>query len=326
VKRREFITLLGGVAAAWPLAVRAQQPAIPVIGFLNIQSPDAIVNRVRAFRQGLKEAGYVEGENVTIEYRWAEGRFDRLAALAAELVRRQVVVIVAANTASALAAKAVTTTIPIVFNVAEDPAKLGLVASLARPGGNLTGANSFIGELAAKRLELLRELLPGVTRITALVNPTTPLAESALKDIEPAARAMGMQVKVFNASSSGEINAAFTAFVPERPDALFVSADSLFTTRRVQLVHLATRYAVPASYFAREFPEVGGLMSYGSNQSNNYRQVGIYAGHILKGAKPADLPVVQSTKFELVINAQTARMLGLTVPDKLLALADEVIE
>jgi putative tryptophan/tyrosine transport system substrate-binding protein len=326
VKRREFITLLGGVAAAWPLAVRAQQPAIPVIGFLNIQSPDAIVNRVRAFRQGLKEAGYVEGENVTIEYRWAEGRFDRLAALAAELVRRQVVVIVAANTASALAAKAVTTTIPIVFNVAEDPAKLGLVASLARPGGNLTGANSFIGELAAKRLELLRELLPGVTRITALVNPTTPLAESALKDIEPAARAMGMQVKVFNASSSGEINAAFTAFVPERPDALFVSADSLFTTRRVQLVHLATRYAVPASYFAREFPEVGGLMSYGSNQSSNYRQVGIYAGHILKGAKPADLPVVQSTKFELVINAQTARMLGLTVPDKLLALADEVIE
>jgi putative tryptophan/tyrosine transport system substrate-binding protein len=324
LKRREFITLLA--ASAWPLAARAQQRATPVIGFLNIQSPDAIVNRVRGFRQGLKEAGYVEGENVMIEYRWAEGRFDRLAALAAELVRRQVVVIVAANTASALAAKAVTTTIPIVFNAAEDPVKLGLVASLARPGGNLTGANSFIGELAAKRLELLRELLPGVTRITALVNPTTPLADSALKDIEPAAGAMGMQVKVFNASSSGEINAAFTAFVPERPDALFVSADSLFTTRRVQLVHLATRYAVPASYFAREFPEVGGLMSYGSNQSNNYRQLGIYAGHILKGAKPADLPVVQSTKFELVINAQTARMLGLTVPDKLLALADEVIE
>jgi len=284
------------------------------------------VNRVRGFRQGLKDAGYVEGENVTIEYRWAEGQFDQLPALAAELVRRQVVVIVAANTASALAAKAVTTTIPIVFNVAEDPVKLGLVASLARPGGNLTGANSFIGELAAKRLELLRELLPGVTRVTALVNPTTPLAESALKDIEPAARAMGMQIKVLNASSSGEINAAFATFVHERPDALFVSADSLFTTRRVQLVHLATRYAVPASYFAREFPEVGGLMSYGSNQSNNYRQLGIYAGHILKGAKPADLPVVQSTKFELVINAQTARMLGLTVPDKLLALADEVIE
>jgi len=324
--RRKFLATLGGAAAAWPLAARAQQRAMPVIGFLNSQSPDAIVNRVRGFRQGLKDAGYVEGENVTIEYRWAEGRFDRLPALAAELVRRQVVVIVAANTASALAAKAVTTTIPIVFNVAEDPVKLGLVASLARPGGNLTGANSFIGELAAKRLELLRELLPGVTRVAALVNPTTPLAESALKDIEPAARAMGMQVQVFNASSSGEINAAFTAFVPERLDALFVSADSLFTTRRVQVVHLATRYAVPASYFAREFPEVGGLMSYGSNQSNNYRQVGIYAGHILKGAKPADLPVVQSTKFEFVINAQTAKMLRLTLPDKLLALADEVIE
>jgi ABC-type uncharacterized transport system substrate-binding protein len=326
IERRKFLATLGGAAAAWPLAARAQQRAMPVIGFLNIQSPDAIANRVRGFRQGLKDAGYVEGENVTIEYRWAEGRFDRLPALAAELVRRQVVVIVAANTASALAAKAVTTTIPIVFNVAEDPVKLGLVASLARPGGNLTGANSFIGELAAKRLELLRELLPGVTRVAALVNPTTPLAESALKDIEPAARAMGMQVQVFNASSSGEINAAFTAFVPERLDALFVSADSLFTTRRVQVVHLATRYAVPASYFAREFPEVGGLMSYGSNQSNNYRQVGIYAGHILKGAKPADLPVVQSTKFEFVINAQTAKMLRLTLPDKLLALADEVIE
>jgi putative ABC transport system substrate-binding protein len=218
------------------------------------------------------------------------------------------------------------TTIPIVFNVAEDPVKLGLVASLARPGGNLTGANSFIGELAAKRLELLRELLPGVTRVTALVNPTTPLAESALKDIEPAARAMGMQIKVLNASSSGEINAALATFVHERPDALFVSADSVFTTRRVQLVHLATRYALPASYFAREFPEVGGLMSYGSNQSDNYRQVGIYTGHILKGAKPADLPVVQASKFELVINAETARTLGLTVPPTLLARADEVIE
>jgi putative tryptophan/tyrosine transport system substrate-binding protein len=327
IGRRKFLaTLLGGAAAASPLAARAQQRATPVIGFLNIQSPDAIVNRVRGFRQGLKDAGYVEGENVTIEYRWAEGRFDRLPALAAELVRRQVVVIVAANTASALAAKAVTTTIPIVFNVAEDPVKLGLVASLARPGGNLTGANSFIGELAAKRLELLRELLPGVTRVTALVNPTGGLAETALIDIEPAARAMGMQIKVLNASTSGEINAAFATFVHERPDALFVSADSLFTTRRVQLVHLATRYAVPASYFAREFPEVGGLMSYGSNQSDNYRQVGIYAGHILKGTKPADLPVVQASKFELIINAETARTFGLTVSPTLLATADEVIE
>jgi putative tryptophan/tyrosine transport system substrate-binding protein len=325
IERRKFLSTLGGAAAAWPLAAHAQQRAMPVIGFLNIQSPDAVANRVRGFRQGLKDVGYVEGENVMIEYRWAEGRFERLPALAAELVRRQVVVIVAANTASALVAKAMATTIPIVFNVAEDPVKLGLVASLARPGGNLTGANSFIGELAAKRLELLRELLPGVTRVTALVNPTTPLAESALKDIEPA-RAMGMQIKVLNASTSGEINAAFATFVHERPDALFVSADSVFTTRRVQLVHLATRYAVPASYFAREFPEVGGLMSYGSNQSDNYRQVGIYTSHILKGTKPADLPVVQASKFELVINAETARTFGLTVPPGLLVAADEVIE
>ena len=243
-KRRDFITLLGG-AAAWPVAARAQQPAKPTIGFLNSQSPDAIADRVRGFRRGLKEAGYVEGENVAIEYRWAEAQFDRLPALAAELVRRQVVMIVAANTASVLAAKAVTTTIPVVFNVAEDPVKLGLVASLARPGGNLTGVNFFSGELAAKRLELLRELLPGVTRVTALVNPTGPTAETALRDIEPAARAMGMQIKVLNASTSGEINAAFATFVHERPDALFVSPDSLFTTRRVQLAHLTTRHAFP---------------------------------------------------------------------------------
>jgi putative ABC transport system substrate-binding protein len=326
IRRRQFIVTLGGAAAAWPLAARGQQATIPAIEFLNSQSPDAIADRVRGFRQGLKDAGYVEGENVAIEYRWAEAQFDRLPALAAELVRRQVVVIVAANTPSALAAKAVTTTIPIVFNVAEDPVKLGLVASLARPGGNLTGVNFFSGELAAKRLELLRELLPGVTRVTALVNPTGPTAETALRDIEPAARAMGMQIKVLNASTGGEINAAFATFVHERPDALFVSPDSLFTTRRVQLAHLTTRHAVPATYGSREFAEVGGLMSYGSNQSDNYRQVGIYVGHILKGAKPADLPVVQASKFELVINAETARTLGLTVPPSLLAIADEVIE
>ena len=327
MRRREFITLLGGAAATWPLGARAQQPAMPVIGFLNSLSRDAIADRVRGFRQGLKDAGYVEGENVAIEYRWAEAQLDRLPALAAELARRQVVVIIAANTPSALAAKAVTTTIPIVFNVAEDPVKLGLVASLARPGGNLTGINSFIGELVAKRLGLLRELVPGATRVAALVNPTDPITETALRDMETATRAMGMQIKVLNASTSGEINAAFATFVhDERPDALFVSPDSLFTTRRVQLAHLTTRHAIPAISFSREFAEVGGLMSYGSNQSDNYRQVGVYAGRILKGAKPADLPVVQASKFELVINAETARTLGLTVPPMLLARADEVIE
>jgi putative ABC transport system substrate-binding protein len=237
---------------------------MPVIGFLSPASPDALAYILRAFRQGLKDTGYVEGENVAIEYRWAEAQLDRLPALAAELARRQVVVIVAANTPSALAAKAVTTTIPIVFNVAEDPVKLGLVASLARPGGNLTGINSFIGELVAKRLGLLRELVPGATRVAALVNPTDPITETALRDMETATRAMGMQIKVLNASTSGEINAAFATFVHERPDALFVSPDSLFTIRRVQLAHLTTRHAIPAVSFSREFAEVGGL-SYGSD-------------------------------------------------------------
>ncbi len=326
MRRREFITLLGGAAVAWPLAARAQQPAMPVIGFLSAASPDGYTDRVRAFRQGLRDAGYVEGDNVAIEYRWAEGQYDRLPALAAELVRRQVAVIVAAPTPSALAAKSATATIPIVFTVGDDPVKLGLVSSLARPGGNLTGVNFFGAEVVSKRLELLRELIPGVGRLAVLVNPNATLSEGIVRDVEAAARGMGVQVQVFNASTSREIDAAFANLVRERSDAVFVSGDALFTSRRVQLATLATRYVIPSSFSQREVTEAGGLMSYAANLRDTYRQAGVYAGRILKGAKPADLPVVQSTKFELVINAQTARMLGLTVPDKLLVAADEVIE
>jgi putative ABC transport system substrate-binding protein len=324
-KRRDFITLLGG-AAAWPIKARAQQP-MPVIGFLNSTSPDAFADRLRAFRQGLKESGYVEGENVAIEYRWAEGQNDRLPLLAADLVRRQSTVIAATNQASALAAKTATATIPIVFLVAEDPVGRGLVASLARPGGNLTGINFLTGELVAKRLELLRELVPAASRVAVLVNPANVTStETTLRNVEPAARAMGLQIQVLNASTSREINAAFATFVRERPDAVFVSLDPFLISRRVQLAQLATLHKVPTTYAVREFAEAGGLMSYGASLTDAFRQVGAYAGRILKGAKPTDLPVVQATKFELVINAETARMLGLTVPDKLLATADEVIE
>ena len=328
LKRRDFITLLGGAAAAWPIAARAQQAAMPVIGFLHPASPDRFADRLRGFRQGLKDAGYVEGENVAIEYRWADNQFDRLPALAAELVRRQVSVIAAlGGPVPALAAKAATAIIPVVFLVAEDPVRLGLVASLARPSGNLTGITFFNAELGAKRLELLRTLVPGAARVAILVNPANAqTTETTLRDLEPAGRAMGLQLQVLNASSSRDIDKAFEALARDRPDAVFVSLDTSFADRRVQLVHLASRHAIPATYALRDFVEAGGLISYGTNFVDAYRQAGAYTGRILKGAKPADLPVVQSSKFELVINHQTARILGLTVPQSLLVAADEVIE
>jgi putative tryptophan/tyrosine transport system substrate-binding protein len=327
MRRRKFLGVLGA-AAAWPVAARGQQAAMPVIGFLHPSSPENYGSPMRAFRQGLKDAGFVEGENVTIEYRWADNQIDRLPALAAELVRRRVAVIAAGGgTVSPKVAKATTTTIPIVFTVGDDPVKQGLVASLARPGGNVTGINIFAIELESKRLELLRELVPGAVRIAVLVSPTNAAgAESTVRDVEAAARALGLQIQVFNASTSREIDAAFATLVNERPDALFVGAGPFWIDRRVQLAQLAARHALPAIYFDRLNAEVGGLMSYGASLTDAYRQLGIYTGRILKGAQPAELPVLQSTKFELVINAPTARMLGLNVPQALLATADEVIE
>ena len=297
-----------------------------MIGFLSAPSPDINPDYVRAFHRGLKETGYVEGDNVTIIYRWAEGRLDRLPGLATDLARRRVAVLASFGIAPALAAKAATTTIPIVFGVGEDPVGLGLVASLARPGGNLTGFNYLSTEVAAKRLDLLRELVPGAAEVAVLADPTVPPTAPMLREVEKAAGTMGLQTQVFNASSSGEVNTAFATLARERPDALFVGGGFFFNIRRVQLVHLASRYLIPATYQGRQWPEAGGLMSYGANTLDVHRQIGIYAGRILKGATPAELPVVQSTKFELVINAETARLLGLEVPPMLLARADEVIE
>jgi putative ABC transport system substrate-binding protein len=320
--------MLGGAASAWPLAARAQQP-MPVVGIIHAGLPETEPgSRMIAFRQGLNESGYIEGQNVTIEYRWAEGRYDRYSELLADLIRRKVSVIATgANTPGSLAAKAATSTIPIIFGVGQDPVKLGLVTSLARPGGNVTGVNFFIAELAAKRLGLLREMVPGMARVAVLVNPTNAAnAESTVKDVQASAPALGLQIQIFNASTSREIDAAFANFVHERTDALFVGPDPFFNTRRVHLAVLAARLAIPATYAGRDYAEAGGLMSYGSDLADTYRQIGAYVGRILKGAKPADLPVVQTSKLELVINLKTAKALGLDVPPTLLARADEVIE
>jgi putative ABC transport system substrate-binding protein len=327
IGRRDFITLLGGAAAGWPIAARAQTATMPVVGFLDPRSPDAISERLRGFRQGLKEIGYSEGENVAIVYRFAENQTDRLPEMAADLVRRQVAVIATAGEQVAVVAKAATTTVPIVFIASQDPVKLGFVASLSRPGGNMTGINFFSTELVAKRLEFLRALVPAVTRIAVLVNPSNPSSGVATaEDARGAARAMGLQIQIHNAQTRQDIDAVFAVLVRERTDALLVASDTLFSGRRVQLVNLATRHGIPTAFPNREHTEIGGLMSYGSSIVDAWRQAGIHTGRIIKGSRPADLPVVQASKFELVINHQTARMLGLTVPQTLLALADEVIE
>ncbi len=327
MRRREFITLLGGAAAALPRAARAQQPAMPVIGFLNPASPDGFVDRLRGFRQGLKDTGYVDGENVTIEYRWAENDIERLPLLAADLVRRQVNVIAAfAGDIPALAAKAATTTIPIVFLNGADPVKSGLVASLNWPGGNVTGISLLAGTVNAKRLDLIRELVPRVALVAVLNNPIVTEAETRLRDLQGAARTLGLRLLFQTVGSERELDAAFATIADQKAGALFVDGNPFFVSRRDQLIGLAARQMLPTMYFEREFAAAGGLMSYGTNFADAYRQAGIYIGRILKGTKPADLPILQPTKFDFVINLQTAKALGIEVPDKLLALADEVIE
>ena len=326
--RREFITLLGGAAAAWPLVARAQQPTMPVVAFLNGGSPDGSARNAAAFRKGLSETGYTEGRNVTVEYHWLEGQYQRVPALVADLVGRKVTVIASPGfPPGALAAKAATTAIPIVFGVGDDPVKLGLVASLARPDGNATGINFFVHEIVSKRLALLHELVPKVARIAVLLNPgNAAAAETTLKEARDVAPALGLQIVAFEASTAGEIDAAFATIARERCDAVLVSGDGFFFTRRGQFATLAARDRLPMISAVREFPEAGGLMSYGTAVGDMFRQVGVYAGSIVKGARPADLPVLQSTKFEFVINLQTARALGIEVPPMLLARADEVIE
>ena len=327
MKRRAFITLLGG-AAAWSIAARAQQPAMPVIGFLGAESPDLVVSRLRAFRQGLSETDAVEGHNVAIEYRWAEGHNDRLPALAADLVSRQVTVIaLPGSTPAALAAKAATTAIPIVFGVAVDPVAVGLVASLARPGGNLTGVTTLNLEVVPKRVELLHELMPTATAVALLVNPTSStLAKTSTRDAQAAARTLGLELRILHASTERDFDAVFATLVQRPAGGLVIAPDAFFNSHLEQLAALALRHAVPAFYQFREFAAAGGLMSYGGDVTDTYRQAGIYSGRILKGEKPAELPVQQSAKVELIINMKTATALGLTVPTALLVRADEVIE
>jgi putative ABC transport system substrate-binding protein len=328
MKRREFIALLGGAAAAWPIAARAQQPALPIIGFVHGGAARAFPGRIAAFRVGLSEAGYTEGQNVLIDYHWLEGHFERLPAVMTDLVQRRVAVIATpGSTPASLAAKAATAAIPIVFGVSEDPVALNIVSSLSRPGGNATGINFFVTEIDAKRFALMHELLPKATRFAVLINPADVTASAATsKALKEAARTLGLDVLFFDASTPAGIDAAFAAFVRDRPDALFIAPEGFFASRAVQFVTLTARDRMPASFATREMVEAGLLMSYGVNLADTFRQVGNYVGRILKGEKPADLPVLQPTKFELVINLQTAKALGLEIPPTLLARADEVIE